>query len=217
MKLILLLLLSAAAAYLLGSFNGAILLSRWVYHSDVREQGSGNAGLTNYARVFGWKTAPLMILIDVGKTVAAGLLASWAFSGFLGAETALLGRYWAALWVCVGHDFPFLFSFRGGKGILCAGTALFLFDWRIAAVGFGIFFLTLLLTRYVSLGSILACISLPVMTAVLLRTDPMFPWIEALALAIAALAIWGHRANIQRLCTGQERKFHFHRNKEQKP
>ena len=209
---VLIFLLMAVLSYVLGGFNGAILLSKWVVRGDVRKQGSGNAGLTNYTRTYGWKTAPLMIFIDVAKTVIAILLSSWLAKTYL--QNAMLGRYWSMLWVSIGHDFPMLFGFKGGKGILTCGTALVMLDWRIAVIGFGAFFLGVLLTRYVSFGSILACISLPISTAIFMRSNPAFWWLLLIGCVTAGIAIWGHRTNISRLLSGTENKLKFHRNKE---
>lgn len=201
---VLLLLLSAAIAYLLGGCNGAILVSRRFFHEDVRKNGSGNAGLTNFYRVYGAKYLLPVILIDVGKTVLAVYAATFLFekSGF----PALYAKYWAGLWVCIGHALPFAFGFRGGKGILCAGTLLWLLDWRIAAVAFTAFGLGAVLSGYISVGSILACISFPIMTAVVF---PDQPYALFFSCAIAALAIAAHHGNIRRLFHGTESRFRF--------
>lgn len=203
----LVLLLSATVAYLLGGCNGAILVSRRFFHEDVRKNGSGNAGLTNFYRVYGAKYLPLVVLIDVGKTVLSVYAATYLFEklGF----PALYAKYWAGLWVCIGHAFPFAFGFRGGKGILCAGTLLWLLDWRIAAVAFVVFVLGVALSGYISVGSILACVSFPIMTAIIFPDQPFALFYSC---AIAALAIAAHHGNIRRLINGTESRFRFRKN-----
>ena len=206
--------LCAVIAYALGCFNGAILVSKTIFHEDIRQKGSGNAGLTNYYRTYGAKFVGVMMLIDIAKTVAAIFFGKFLFSHFL--QMPQLGQYWAALFVVIGHCFPCVYQFRGGKGILCSGTMLCILDWRIALVGLGLFLVALLLTRYVSLGSVLAASSFPFTTWWVFRDDPQFVWIMAIAVFLAAFVIWAHRANILRLIKGTENKFRIHNGKEQK-
>jgi len=203
------LLVSAAAAYFLGCINGAILISRAIFHEDVRQKGSGNAGLTNFYRNYGARGVLGVIAIDMLKAAAAVLIAKYLFSFAL--QQPVLGAYWGGLWVILGHSYPCTFQFKGGKGILCAGMMLILLDWRIAVVGFGAFFAGVLLSGYISLGSILAIISFPLTTWWVFHEEPLFPWILAIGLAAAASTFWSHRSNVKRLLTGSENKFHFHK------
>lgn len=212
MTVVLVLLLSAVTAYLLGCTNGAILVSRVFFHEDVRKKGSGNAGLTNFYRVYGAKCVGLMISVDVLKTVLSVLLGSYLFGKFL--ANPVLGKYWAGVFVVLGHSYPCMFSFRGGKGILCSGTLLILLHWQIALIGFALFFAALLLTKYVSLGSVLAAVSFPFTTYFVYRGQTDFPWIMAISVLLAASVLWSHRGNIGRLLKGTENKFRFHRSKE---
>ena len=108
-----------------------------------------------------------------------------------------------------GHVFPATRSFKGGKGILCSGTLLLLLDWRIAAIGWGLFLLIWLTTRYVSLGSVTAAVSFPITTVIFYWGHPT---VIVLAVCIAALVIWAHRTNIGRLLRGTESKFQWHKN-----
>ena len=126
MKTALILLISAAAAYLLGCINGAILTSRFFFREDVREKGSGNAGLTNFYRVYGVKGMALVIAIDMLKTVLGVLLGRYLLGTFL--SMPVVGAYWAGLWVILGHSYPCMFKFHGGKGILCAAGGLIVID-----------------------------------------------------------------------------------------
>ena len=204
----------ALVCYLPGCINGAIVASRLFFHDDVRKHGSGNAGLTNFYRTYGAKNVVLVILIDMLKTVLSVYLGSWVFSRLFGPEGALLGKYFGAFFCIVGHMFPFLYHFKGGKGILSGGMTLFLLDWRIALVGWGGFLLLTALTRYVSLGSLFAAASLTATTAVVFRGERYYPQILLLAAMISALVIWAHRENIKRLLSGSESKFSLHRKKE---
>ena len=195
----------AAGAYLAGCCNGAIITSFLFYRDDIRRHGSHNAGLTNFYRVYGKKFAICVILVDMLKAFVAVKLGSAVFDAYLGLR--LEGEYFSALFCVIGHIFPALYSFKGGKGILCSGTLLLLLDWRIAAVGWGLFALLWLTTRYVSLGSVSGAVSFPVTTLIFCPGN----WtVFVLSLLIAALVIWAHRENISRLLHGTESRFRWH-------
>ena len=197
------LLLVTAACYLLGCFNGAVIVSKYILRDDVRNHGSGNAGLTNFYRTFGGPLTAVVILTDVLKAVIAVLLGSW----LLGFIDPLFGKYWAGLFCLLGHMFPCMFHFKGGKGILSGGTIAIMLDWRIALVVWGGFLILAVATRYVSLGSVWAGASFPFASLYVYR-DPV---IFALALITGGLVVWKHRGNIQRLLAGTESKFSLHR------
>ena len=150
------LLLVAAAAYLLGCSNGAVIVSKYILRDDVRTHGSGNAGLTNFYRTFGGPLTLVVILCDVLKAVAAVwagiLMARYWDGGFWSQEAIVLvfAKYWAGLFCLLGHMFPCMFHFKGGKGILSGGTIAIMIDWRIALVVWGGFLILAILTRYVS-------------------------------------------------------------------
>ena len=210
MQTILIAVLTAAQAYLLGSVDTGILISKFVYHDDVRNHGSGAAGMTNMLRTFGKKAAALTAAGDVLKGVAAVCIGRWLFH-FLPADAGLsawLGVYLAAILAVVGHLKPLYFGFKGGKGILCSGTLLLLLDWRIALVGWGAFVVLWLTTRYVSLGSVAAAVSLPFTTYFVFHNTAC----TVLGTCISLLVLWAHRSNIKRLLSGTESKFHFHVN-----
>ena len=196
----------ALACYLLGCFNGAVIVSKYILRDDVRNHGSGNAGLTNFHRTFGGGLTLVVILCDVLKAVLAVLLGSWLFGG-----NPMLGKYFAALFCLLGHMFPCMFHFKGGKGILSGGTLALLLDWRIALVVWGGFLLLTALTRYVSLGSLWAGASFPFISWYVYRdTRVLLP----LAAACGILVVWGHRANIVRLLEGTENKLSLHKKRE---
>ena len=193
--------ITAVIAYLLGNLNGAVVVSRIVAHEDVRTKGSGNAGLTNFTRNYGAHTSVFVILIDVGKAVAACLIGGLLLKHFGHyADGVALG----GLFVILGHDFPALLGFKGGKGILSGVTVALMLDWRIGLFVFGIFLVAYALTKYVSLGSILSSGAFGPIFAFFHWGEAVFP--ICVGFGLSALIVWMHRTNIVRLVKGQERK-----------
>ena len=193
--------ITAVIAYLLGNLNGAVLISRAVAHEDVRTKGSGNAGLTNFTRNYGAHTSVFVILIDVGKAVAACLLGGLLLKGY---GHYMDGVALGGLFVILGHDFPALLGLKGGKGILSGVTVALMLDWRIGLFVFGIFLLAYALTKYVSLGSVLSSGAFGPIYAVIHWGEGWFPIVVGFILS--ALLVWMHRGNIVRLIKGEERK-----------
>ena len=196
----------AVCAYLCGCFNGAVIVSKYILRDDVRNHGSGNAGLTNFHRTFGGGLAAVVILCDALKAVVAVWLGSWLLS-FV---DPMLGKYWAALFCLLGHMFPCMFQFKGGKGILSGGTIALMIDWRIALVVWGGFLILVALTRFVSLGSVWAGASFPFITW---YCYPESTIVVVLSFLCGGLIVWQHRANIKRLIQGNENKLSFHKKK----
>ena len=192
-------------SYLLGCFNGSVMTSHFIIRDDVRRHGSGNAGLTNFYRTYGARYALCVIICDMGKTVLACLIGGYLMHWVVGDWT--LGLLIAGIGCELGHMFPVFFGLRGGKGILSGGVLVLLLDWRVALIAWGLFVSLWLLTRYVSLGSVAATASMPVSVFFLLGHNWLYTVLSA---AIAALVIWCHRGNIQRLLSGTEKKFHWH-------
>lgn len=188
-----------------GGWNGAILISRAKMHEDVRSKGSGNAGLTNFLRSYGGAATLLVLLIDVGKTVAACLIATLILP-----QDKTFAKVLAGFAVQIGHIFPVFFGFRGGKGIACAGIVALITDWRIFVIAFPMFLIVFFATRYVSLASITGMLAMGVLFVVFHAGQPQ---VWSVGVAMAALAIFMHRSNIVRLCKGTERKTHFHKAK----
>lgn len=191
--------------YFLGCLNGSVLVSHFIIRDDVRQHGSGNAGLTNFYRTYGAKYALGVILLDMGKTVAACLIGGVILNYLAGDWT--LGVLLGGLGSELGHMFPVFFGFKGGKGILSGAVLVWLLNWRVALIAWVLFALLWLTTRYVSLGSITAAVSMPVSTWFLCGHNGLY---TSLTVIIAAPVLWCHRENIQRLLRGQERKFHWH-------
>lgn len=197
--------LTLLVSYLLGCFNGSVMTSHFIIRDDVRQHGSGNAGLTNFYRTYGARYALCVIVCDMGKTVLACLIGGYLMHWVAGDWT--LGLLIAGIGCELGHMFPVFFGLRGGKGILSGGVLVLLLDWRVALIAWGLFAVLWLTTRYVSLGSIAATASMPVSVFFLLGHNWLYTVLSA---AIAALVIWCHRGNIQRLLSGTEKKFHWH-------
>ena len=197
--MVLRILITALAAYFLGNHNGAICVSAML-GDDVRSHGSGNAGLTNFIRNYGAGRSAMVIAIDVGKAVFACLLGWFMFEPFgLMLEGATLG----GCCVMLGHDFPALQGFRGGKGILSGWFIALVIDWRIFVLIGIVFFAAYLLTKYVSLGSVLAAITFGIGFIVFHHGN--LPVMLG-GIFMSALTTYQHRGNIVRLLKGQERK-----------
>ncbi len=194
-------------SYLLGCINGSVMTSHFIIKDDVRKHGSGNAGLTNFYRTYGAKYALMVIGLDMGKTVVACLIGGFMFSHLFGDWT--LGVLLGGLGCELGHVFPVFFGFKGGKGILSGSMLAILLGWKVALVAWGVFMLLWGLTRYVSLGSLAAAVSLPITVYFFLGHNLVY---TALALFMAALVIYCHRENIVRLLHGTENKFKWHVN-----
>ena len=194
------LLLAAVVAYFLGCFNGAVIVSKYILRDDIRKHGSGKAGLTNFFRTFGGPLTLAVILCDVIKAILA-LLFCGAVLGWIP-----FAKYWGALFCLLGHMFPCMFHFKGGKGILSGGTIAIMIDWRVALVVWGGFIILAVVTKYVSLGSCWAGASFPFATWFVFR-DPV---LTVLAAIIGGMILFMHRGNIKRLLNGTESKFSFH-------
>ena len=187
-------------AYFLGNLDGAVLVSAMM-NDDVRSHGSGNAGLPNFVRNFGAGRALYVIAIDVGKAVLACEAGRLMLTPF---DMATEGTALGALGVILGHTFPVLLGFKGGKGILSGVTVALMLDWRLGLLVFGIFLIAYLLTKYVSLGSVLSAGSFGPVYAFVRPDVGIFP--IAVGLFLSALIVWKHRGNIARLFKGEERK-----------
>lgn len=191
--------LIALVCYFLGNHNGAVCVSHML-GDDVRSHGSGNAGLTNFVRNYGAGSSVLVILIDVLKAVLACAVGRVFLAPYgLALEGATLG----GICVMLGHDFPALLGFRGGKGILSGWFIAFMVDWRIGVLIGIVFFSSYLLTQYVSLGSVLSAITFAI-GFVVFHHDNLPVMLGGIFMGV--LTIFMHRGNIVRLVKGEERK-----------
>ena len=204
------LLLTVIFGYFLGNLNGAFIMYNLLTHEDIRKSGSGNAGLTNFMRQFGPGKGIWVLLIDIGKTVAACLIGKALFAPL---GMPMEGLMFGALAVSLGHDFPALLGFHGGKGIVCGFSVALCADWRCALIILAVFAICLYFTRYVSLSSILGAAAFCVGFAVLHWQERV---VAVIGVLIGLLAIFMHRSNIKRLLAGTEKKATFSKFKKQK-
>lgn len=191
----------AVSAYLLGSLSFAIIVCKMTLHKDIRDYGSGNAGLTNAYRTMGAGKTLLVLLGDIAKGAAAVAIGALAAGN--------LGKLLAGVFVILGHMFPVYFGFRGGKGVLVGATMLALFDWRIFLIALACFLIAVLFTRWISLGSILGAASFPITMFIFYR-DPV---LVGIAFGMAVAVIFMHRTNVGRMLHGNENRFSFHSKK----
>ena len=187
--------IAAVAAYLLGSVSVSVLLTKLVFHNDVRNQGSGNAGATNVARVFGMGAGVITLFGDVAKTVIAMLIGKW-----LAGDTGLAVAGAACL---IGHCWPVYFRFKGGKGVSVGAAVGAMIDWRIILVLVAVFFLTFAICRIVSVCSMACAVTLPLACLVLAVPTPQL----VLGILTGILVFFMHRGNLVRLFRGEEKKF----------
>jgi len=201
--MVLRLLLTAVLGYLLGNLNGAFIMYKLLTHEDIRKSGSGNAGLTNFMRKFGPAKGIWVLLIDIGKAVLACLLGKLLLAPL---GYSMEGLMVGAVAVSLGHDFPALLGFHGGKGIVCGFSVALCADWRCALIILAVFAICLYITRYVSLSSVLAAAAFCVSFVIFHYSEPV---VAILGVVIGLLAIFMHRANIKRLLAGTEKKATF--------
>lgn len=208
--------LIAVIAYLLGSLNFSIILSEVVKKKDIRDSGSGNAGATNMLRTYGKKAAIGTMIGDILK-VALGIIIAFAildvpmkyiFSNPADAaeiQRVMLYKEFAGLFCVLGHIFPLYFKFKGGKGVAACTGMVIIVDWRIALILFVIFIGVILISKWISLGSIVIALLYPVLIFAFYKNFIL----AAVALLFTAIVIVAHRENIKRLAKGTENKISF--------
>lgn len=208
--------LIAVIAYLLGSLNFSIILSEVVKKKDIRDSGSGNAGATNMLRTYGKKAAVGTMIGDILK-VALGIIVAFAildvpmkyiFSNPADAaeiQRVMLYKEFAGLFCVLGHIFPLYFKFKGGKGVAACTGMVIIVDWRIALILFVIFIGVILISKWISLGSIVIALLYPVLIFAFYKNFIL----AAVALFFTAIVIVAHRENIKRLAKGTENKISF--------
>lgn len=201
----------AILAYLLGSINLSIIISKAMGKGDIREQGSGNAGTTNTLRVLGKWPAAVVLIFDILKAVGAILLGKWIilFGQSPDVDISLyrdLAIALSGLFVILGHNFPIYFGFKGGKGIATSFGVLLTVEWQFGIICLLFWIVLVLLTRMVSLGSIMACILYPILVLVTGSAISNRLIYFGFALVIAGIAIIRHRSNIERIYNGTENK-----------
>ena len=194
----LLFILAIVIAYFLGNISPSILLGR-AMGVDIKKEGSGNAGTTNALRVLGKKAAVITLIVDIGKGVIAVLLGNV----LAGPEAAM----YCALAAFAGHVWPAMFHFKGGKGVATSLGVVLLLDWRIGVTVLVVALLIMVLTRYVSLGSVAAAVVfMALQIADMIITGEFNAVRLVCVLVLGFLLIIRHHANISRLLKGTENK-----------
>lgn len=205
--------LIALVSYLLGSCNTSIIVSKYFLKKDIRNYGSGNAGFTNAVRSMGLKLAMIVFFGDIAKCALACILGQLIYCGSFSFVDGAAGRLLAGAFVFFGHIYPLFFRFKGGKGALTLAVTVAMFDWRIFLIGLAVFLIIVLITRYISLGSIVIGALFPIAVFVFSRTGltamDMSLGYTAVAALMGGVLIVKHRTNIVRLIKGNESKFSF--------
>ncbi|MBQ7624693.1 MAG: glycerol-3-phosphate acyltransferase [Clostridia bacterium] len=184
----------ALVGYLFGSLSGSIIVSKWMYNADIREKGSGNAGLTNSIRIYGAPGALTTATIDVLKTVAALLIARYVSPEW--------GVVAGGAGVVLGHAFPVFFRFKGGKSAVCTTVVGLFIDYRMVLIALGVFAAVLLLTGIMSAATMSGMVTAAVSGALLhVGTAEVI-----LISAAAVFVIFMHRGNIKRILNGTEKR-----------
>ncbi len=203
-------LLSLFIGYVFGLFQTAYIYGR-TKGIDIRDKGSGNAGTTNSIRVLGWKAGILTFTGDFLKAVLAVLFVRLLFGQTYREAVKVLELY-AGFGAVLGHNYPFYLQFKGGKGIACSGGVVIAVCPLAAPVGIAFFIVPVLITKYVSLGSILALLSYLVQVLILGQLGclhlegSLLMEFYILSACFTGMAVWKHRENIKRLLNGTENK-----------
>ncbi|MBR5140534.1 MAG: glycerol-3-phosphate 1-O-acyltransferase PlsY [Clostridia bacterium] len=212
-----LVLLLIIGSYLFGSINSSIIISKLLYHDDIRKHGSGNAGMTNMLRTYGKGAAGLTLLGDMLKTALAIVLGGVLF-GFNYAGGVSMGDgycYVAGLFAVLGHIFPIYYGFKGGKGVLATSTMALILTPIPFLILFVFFVIIVWISKYVSLGSVTVAILYPVLlhgyfTIMFPEAQYTMPGLISFsAIMLALLIVWCHRGNLKRISNRTERKISF--------
>ena len=196
-------LVSAVIGYLFGCFNTSIVISKCFRHEDIRNHGSGNAGATNVLRTYGVKSALVVVVGDFLKGVLAVVVGGIIGESWLGEDFRGICFLIAGFFVVLGHIYPVFFRFKGGKGVMTTGAVFCVLHPLSYLIAITVFIVTVVITRYVSLGSILAGVTLILCTVFFLGT----PQAIVFSVVTVALAIAKHGSNIKKLINGTENKF----------
>ena len=198
----------AIIAYLIGSINFSVILSKKMAGFDVREKGSGNAGTTNMLRAVGKKAAAITLICDILKGIIAILIAMFIGKIVKNSNTALLVQI-AGVAVILGHTFPIFFRFKGGKGVATSLGVLIMSNWQIGLICLVFALVLMILTQMVSVGSIAAAILYPVLTLFIPQNYIVSGNYVIYSIILAVLIVFNHRENVKRLLNGTENKISF--------
>lgn len=192
------------AAYFIGSIPVGWIISKVFYKTDIRTKGSGNIGATNALRNFGTSVGIIVLLLDMLKGFLVVRIAGGIFSMASGMVTL------CGLLAILGHVFPVWLKFRGGKGVATAAGVFLALAPLSLGIAFGLFVIVVVLTRYVSLGSILAALTFGVVVYISEFQKEVQNWSKLLLITVVVLVIiYNHRQNIERLLQGKENRLTF--------
>ena len=216
---------SAIVSYLLGSISFAVIITKFFSKKDIRTMGSKNAGATNVGRSVGWKAGGLTLLGDFLKVGASVYFTRLLLEVTGNRGLVIPGTYWSGFFCLLGHLFPIYFKFKGGKGVMTSAGMILFVDYRVFLILVAIFIITLLISKMVSLASIVAAISFPIFTYLLYvetppETEPVTrlvslfyshqrEMVTLLSLLFAVIVVCKHHENIVRIIKGTESKFLF--------
>ena len=198
----------AIIAYVIGSINFSVIISKKMAGFDVREKGSGNAGTTNMLRSVGKKAAAITLLCDILKGVVAILIALLVGNIVKNVDRAVLVQI-AGILVVVGHTFPIFFEFKGGKGVATSLGVLLITNWQIGLICLVFALVLMALTQMVSVGSIGAAILYPVLTIFITQNYIVTGNYIISSIIIAVLVVFNHRSNVKRLLSGTENRINL--------
>ncbi|MEG1429314.1 MAG: glycerol-3-phosphate 1-O-acyltransferase PlsY [Hydrogenoanaerobacterium sp.] len=197
----------AFCSYLLGSISWSVIISKIFYHKDVRDFGSGNAGMTNVLRTFGKNAAFAVTIGDFAKSIITVAISRAVFGNLFGDLWFDIG-YIAGIFTILGHMFPLYFHFKGGKGVLTALGMVLVIDWKVFLIVLLIAIPVLFISKIVSVASLTGAVLYPVVTYIVLYLSGKPAFVDTVcACAIALIVVYMHRENIKRLLSGTEYKF----------
>lgn len=200
----------AIIAYAIGSINFSVILSRRLAGFDVREKGSGNAGTTNMLRTVGKKAALITLICDILKGIVSILIAILIGSIMPNLDKAFLVQI-AGIGAVIGHTFPVFFKFKGGKGVATALGIILLTNWQIGLICLLFGIILIIVTRMVSLGSIMSAILFPVLTIFIHSNYIVDGNYIVFGILLGVFVTFNHRANLKRILNGTENRISFNK------
>ena len=224
MNWVIMLIIALVVSYLIGSINFALIVSKIFVKKDVRKMGSDNAGMTNVIRTVGIVPGIITFVGDFGKGLAAPLIAKFLLFPYIAENapdfianflTPEYGVYFCGFLCIIGHAYPIFFGFRGGKGVSTSIAVLFCINWIVAAFVLTTFLVLFLITKIISIGSVLGAVEFPIFNFLINYNKGLdtieLVYIVVLSVAIASLVFLKHKDNIIRLNKGEEKQLSSHK------
>ncbi|MBQ1284704.1 MAG: glycerol-3-phosphate 1-O-acyltransferase PlsY [Clostridia bacterium] len=224
MNWVIMLIIALVVSYLIGSINFALIVSKIFVKKDVRKMGSGNAGMTNVIRTVGIVPGIITFVGDFGKGLATPLIAKFLLFPYIAENapdfianflTPEYGVYFCGFLCIIGHAYPIFFGFRGGKGVSTSIAVLFCINWIVAAFVLTTFLVLFLITKIISIGSVLGAVEFPIFNFLINYNKGLdtieLVYIVVLSVLIASLVFLKHKDNIIRLNKGEEKQLSSHK------